>query len=359
MSFMRLEPANDPTLRRRKLARRSRTVYAILASIAVLPLAVGCQSAGQGSGNSAAGTVTIRVAATPGVDDAPLYVAAKSGLFSKAGLKVTIRSYPSVNDELRALKQHQVDIAEGDYADFFYAQATSPRRDLRVVADGYHAAPGVMEVLASPKSGITTPQDLAHQPGRPEITVGTVQPQVIPPKPGQPYQPYSLEMMATQSVLASDGVDPTTVNWVRLPAADLVSALAHGKVDAIVVQEPYILDAETKLGAIEVLDSCSGATASLPLSGYFTVESFAQKNPEALQDFRSALEQAQADAVLPGPVHAVVAGYPGMTMRAASLITIGSYPTSLSAANLQRVAGLMFNSGVLVSTLNVAPLIVH
>jgi NitT/TauT family transport system substrate-binding protein len=225
-----------------------------------------------------------------------------------------------------------------------------PRLGLRVVADGYHAAPGVMEVLAAPSSGITTPRDLVGK------TVGTVQPQVIPPKPGQP---YSLETLATQSVLTSDGVNPAEVHWVRLPASQLVSALSHGRVNAIVAQEPYILEAEKKLGAIEVLDSCTGATESLPLSGYFTVASFAQQHPEALQDFRSALEEAQADAVLPGPIHAVVAHFPGMSMQNASLITIGSYPTSVSAANLQRVANLMFSAGVLVKTLAVAPLVVH
>jgi NitT/TauT family transport system substrate-binding protein len=183
-----------------------------------------------------------------------------------------------------------------------------------------------------------------------------VEPQVIPPKQGQP---YSLETLATQSVLASDGVNPTGVHWIRLPASQLVSALAHRRVDAIVAQEPYILEAEKNLGAIEILDSCTGATESLPLSGYFTVASFAQEHAEALQDFRSALERAQADAVLPGPIHAVVAHFRGMSMQNASLVTIGTYPTSVSAANLQRVANLMFSAGVLVRTLAVAPLIAH
>jgi NitT/TauT family transport system substrate-binding protein len=354
---MRLEPAGDPAARRRTLARPARTACAVLASIAVLPLAVACQSSGAASGAGAGGTVTIRVAAAPGAADAPLYGAAKhGGLFSKAGLKVTIASYPTVNAELQALKKHQVDVAEGDYADFFYTAAHSKKLGLRVVADGYHAAPGVMEVLAAPSSNITTPQDLAGK------TVGVAKPQVmpvVPPARGQPAQPYSLEMLATQSVLQGDGVNLGEVRWVSLPAGQLVSALARHQVDAIVAQEPYILEAEKSLGATEVLDSCTGATDSLPLSGYFTVQSFTQEHPEALQDFRSALEQAQANAVLPGPVRAVIAHYPGMSMTTASLITIGEYPTSLSAANLQRVANLMFNFGVLSPALSVAPLITH
>ena len=134
------------------------------------------------------------------------------------------------------------------------------RPDLRIVADGYHAAPGVMEVLTLPNSGITTPQDLEGK------TIGTTEPQVIPVQKGVP---YSLETVATQSVLENDGVNPARVKWKPLPSGDLINALADRQVNAILIQEPYIYEAESRLGAIEVLDSCSGATASLPLSGYF------------------------------------------------------------------------------------------
>jgi NitT/TauT family transport system substrate-binding protein len=342
---MRLVLANALVASCKKPARPSRTVSTAMAALALATLAVGCQGAGTGSGSPQAGTVAITVAAIPGIDDAPLYLAAKNGLFRSAGLDVTIRSYQSVSQELQALKSGKVNVAEGDYADFFYAEAASPQPGLRIVADGYHAAPGVMEVLTGPHSGITTPQDLIGK------TIGTPEPQVIPIHTGTP---YSLETVATQSVLANAGVNPTSVRWRALPSQDLISALAHHQVSAILAQEPYILQAESQLGAIEVLDSCSGATASLPLSGYFATESYAHRQPDALEDFRSTLQQAQANAVLPGPEQAVLAHYPGMNRQSASLVTIGAYPTTLDAASLQRVASLMFNSGVLVKTLDVA-----
>jgi len=147
------------------------------------------------------------------------------------------------------------------------------------------------------------------------------------------------------------------VKWRPMPSADLINALADHQVSAILVQEPYIYEAESRLGAVEVLDSCSGATASLPLSGYFATGSFAHKNPDAVEDFRSALQRAQAVAVQPGPVEAVLAHNSGMSMETASLVTIGAYPTSLDAASLQRVAGLMFNFSVLGQTLNVAGMV--
>jgi NitT/TauT family transport system substrate-binding protein len=318
-------------------------VSAAIGALAVAALATGCQVAGAQSA-SPDGTVTITVAATPGIDDAPLYLAMKNGLFTSAGLVVKVKSYQSVGQELQALTQGQVDVAAGDYVDFFYAQATR-RADLRVVADGYHAAPGVMEVLTLPSSGITTPQDLAGK------IIGTAEPQLIPV---QKNVPYSLETVATQSVLKNDGVNLTRITWRPLPSGDPISALANHQVQAILIQEPYIYEAESRLGAIEVLDSCSGATASLPLSGYFALGSFAHKNVDTLQDFRSALQRAQADAVQPGPVEAALAEHSGMSMETASLVTVGAYPTSLDAASLQRVSDLMFSFGVLVRTLSVA-----
>lgn len=318
-------------------------------ALAGLPLAAGCQGNDTGIG-SAPGGGKLTVAAIRGVDNAPLYIAASSGAFARAGLDVTIRSYRSVGQELRALDNGGVDVAAGDYVSFFYSQATSRRADLRVVADGYHAAPAVMAVLTNPNSGIVTPQDLAGK------TIGTAQSQGIPIRPGRP---FTLETLATMSVLTNDGVNPDLVSWKPLPPGELISALFDHKVDAILVQEPEIFEAESSLGALEVLDSCSGATANLPLSGYFAVASFAHMHARALQDFRTVLQQAQAGAVLPGPVRQVLASDPGMTRQTASLITTGTYPTSLNAASLQRVADLMFRFEMLSRTLNVGVMLIR
>lgn len=326
---------------------RSRTLPAAV-TILVAVLGAGCQLSGSSSASSGQ-TYSITVGAIRGIDNAPLYIAANTGLFARAGLHVTIRPYQSVDTELKALQSGSVEIAVGDYVDFFAAEAASPHPDLRIVADGYHAAPGVMEVLTTPGSGITKPSDLVGE------VVGTPELQGIQ-RHGS--VPYSLETLATASALASNGVDATKVTWKPMPIGDLINALATKKVDAILVQEPYIFSAESTLGAIEVLDSCTGATANLPLSGYFAVNQFAAKHGQVLDEFRSALEQAQANAVLPGPVRLVLAHEPGMSMQSASLVTIGAYPTSLHAASLQRVADLMFSFLMLGHTLNVAPMII-
>ncbi len=328
-------------------ARRRHVRSLAIAALTIIPLVAGCQAAGTSSGATGQKTA-ITVAAIQGVDTAPLYIAQKNGAFSRAGLDVTIRAYTSVGQELRALTKGSIDIAAGDYVDFFSLAGRSKRPYLNVVADGYHAAPGVMEVLTYPGSGIATPADLAHR------TVGTTQPQDVSISGSRP---YSLETLATDSVLGNDGVDPSQVKWRPMQASKLIGALSSHEVAAILVQEPYILEAESKLGAIAVLDACSGATANLPMSGYFASTSFVRQHAAAVSEFRSVLQRAQEGAVLPGPVRAQLATDPGMDMQAASLITIGSYPTSLNAASLQRVADLMFSSEMLSRALNVSTMI--
>ncbi len=346
---MRLVPAGLPVAGWRGRARMSRPVAVAMTALAVTLLAAGCGAKGNASAAHPAETA-ITVAAEPGVDNAPLYIAYKDGLFAKAGLKVTIKTFGSAAADLAALRSGKADIGFGDYVDYFYSQDV--RHGLVTVADSYNAAPGVVEVLTLPHSGLDTPQSLAHK------IIGTAEPQGIKTDlKTNPDTPYSIETVATQSVLANDGVSTATVTWKPMPSQDLIGALQDHQVDAILVTEPYIYEAEAKLGAIEVLDSCSGATANIPLAGYFALKSFARQNPAALRDFRSALLAAQAKAVLAGPVDKVLANVPGMSMKTATLVTVGDYPTSLSEGSLQRVAQLMFNFGVLPKFLNVSSMV--
>ncbi len=158
-------------------------------------------------------------------------------------------------------------------------------------------------------------------------------------------------------MLSNAGVKPDTVTWTAMPTSHLVGALRSGQVDAILATEPEIYQAETQLGAIEVADSCSGQTASLPLAGYFTLGPIAHKDRGTVLAFRSALLRAQGEAIQAAPVQAVLTSEMGT--QAASLVTLGDYPTALKPSNLQRVAALMSAFNVLTPPVNVARMVFH
>ncbi len=319
-----------------------RTAPVVLSAV----LASGCHVPGTGASGAASGSGPITVAVVPGIDNAPLRVGVQDGLFQQFGLNVTVKDYQSLGAEFQALTSGQAQIAAGDYTGFLYEQATS-RASLRLIADGYDAAPNSVAILTLPGSGITTPQQLQGQPGG----VAT------PPAQMVPYSvavPYNIQTLAAEEVLQNDGVSPSSVNWTQMQAQHMIGALRSGQVKAILATEPYILEAEKQLGAVEVVDASSGVTSGLPMSGYFSLASYAHANPSAVQAFQGALDQAQSDCAQRGPVQAVLPNLTGMSTGDAALVTVGAYPTSLNVGQVQRVAALMYDSGMISNPVSVS-----
>jgi NitT/TauT family transport system substrate-binding protein len=312
---------------------RGQGLLAAAGGLAVL-LMVGCSSAGSPGGAAVASTVTI--AAIPGVDTAPLYLAQRDGMFAAEGLgRVVIESFSTAGAELSALASGKASIAASDYASIFAAQAQSP--DLRILSDGYDASAGVLEVLTWPGSAITSPALLANQ------SVGVPDEQVLPGLAGSGH-PVSLDAAAAAQVLTNYlGNDAQSVNWVPMSQQQEVAALAQHRLSAAVLSEPYIYEAESQFGASVVFDACSGSTASLPLTGYVATKAWVNANSSAVADFQAALAKAQTEAAMAGQVQRILPKATGMTVADADLSTIGSYPTSTSAINLERVVRLMSN----------------
>ena len=331
---------------RARLGRRSRGAL-VAASLALL--ATGCQMVG-GSAGQAAGSQQITVAVVPGFANAPLQVAVEHGLFAQRHLDVTVQTYQNLQQAYGALTSGQADVISGDYAGLLYAQADEPHAQLRLIADGYDATPGVMEVLTLPGSAITAPQDLQGK------AVAT------PPRELAPFSadaPYNVETLATEAVLQSDSVSPSSVLWTAMPPADMVTALRDHQVSAIVATQPYILQAETELGAVELFDVCSGVTASLPLSGYLHHRWLCQRSrrgPAGLP-VRAHRGEGQHGSARDRPLGARDPA--GDVGQEAALVTIGQYPTFLSVGQVQRVADLMYGTGMIRTTIPVKSLVLR
>jgi NitT/TauT family transport system substrate-binding protein len=329
---MRLDPAGSLLPKSGRRAVRARILLAAASGLALLA-AAGC------AGTAAAGgsvSSTITIAAVPGVENAPIYLAKKEGLFAAAGLKnVVIKSYSSQAAELSALKGAQADIAASDYGSIFYQQANF--HDLRILGDGYDAGAGVLEILTWPGSSIKSPLDLAGQ------NIGLPADSVMPSLQASG-NAISLDAAAATEVLTNYlGIDAQSVRWAPMPQAQEVAELEKHQLKAILVSEPYIYEAESQAGAVEVLDACSGSTANLPLAGYVAMSSWVKDNPAAVADFRQALATAQGDASMTGQVQQLLPSATGMTAQDADLITIGTYPTSTNVLSLDRVVRLLWN----------------
>lgn len=335
---MRLGPAGGPLLNLGSRVARTRGALAALCGLTLL-LAAGCGGAASPGG---AVSSTIVIAAEPGVSDAAIYLAQKDGLFAAEGLAhVRIQAYPNQQAELNALQAGQADIAASDYGNVFYWQAQY--HDLRILADGYDATAGSLEILTLPGSSIKTPADLAN----PNVAIGEPADDWLGPKLTSAGAPASLDAAAATQVI-TNFVGPGAAEsmqsdgqWHPMPQQREVSELADHKLQAILVSEPYIYQAESELGAVELLDAASGSTAGLPLLGYVAQDAWVRQNSAAVADFQAAMAKADANASLAGQVQAVLPGATHMSVQDADLITVGSYPTSTSVQDLEGVVRLM------------------
>ena len=326
-------------------------VRALRAAIAVATIAglSACHVPGTSAGGgSQGGGQTITVAVVPGIDNAPLRVAEQDGLFRQHGLTVHIRDEQTVSQVVSDLRKGHAQVAGGDYTGFFYLEETGSMA-LHLIADGYDAAQNMLEILTLPTSGITKPSQLVGK------KVGTPEPAVsYPASQDTVGLPYNIETLAAQTVLESDNVSPSTIDWVPTQSSNLVSELRSRQVSAILAPEPYVFQAESQLGAQVVLDACNGVTGGLPLSGYFSLAS--NHNTTALDAFQAALLQAQTDAGMGAPLQSILPAAAGVTAQDAALVTLGSFPTALSLGQVQRVVQLMFEAGMINSTLNMSKL---
>jgi NitT/TauT family transport system substrate-binding protein len=142
-----------------------------------------------------------------------------------------------------------------------------------------------------------------------------------------------------------------------MPQSKEISELKSGQLKAILVTEPYVYQAQ-QAGAVELLDACSGATAGIPLAGYFTSSSWAANNSKAAAAFKAGLARANADAAMPGPVQSVLQQYAKYSKQEAALITTGVYPVSTVTASIQRTANALWSVGMIPGQLDVSKMIV-
>jgi NitT/TauT family transport system substrate-binding protein len=299
----------------------------------------------------------VTIAAVPGVDDAALYLARKNGLFAAEGLDhVQIKSYTTQGQVISAIQAGQADIAASDYGNAFSAEARQSLKPkdpyLRILADGYDATAGVLEVLALPSKTITSPVNLAN------TTVGVPNDDDIS-QPSGSLAPVSLDVAAASNVLSDYlGAAAGSVTWKPMSQQDEIRQLKQHKLQAILVSQPYIYQAESQDGAVEVLDACSGSTSNLPLLGYVANNAWVRDNPAAVADFQAAIAKAQAEAAVTGEVQGILPGAAHLSTQEADMITIGTYPTSTSVQSLNAVVRLMWSSGMISNAPVVPPMIV-
>ena len=268
------------------------------------------------------------VAGVPAEAQAGLYIAQETGLFTKAGLHVTIKPVVSALTVIPAMLHGSVDVAAGQYPSYIDAQAAGIAK-MRILAAGFALGPHVNELIAPASAHIRTLADLKGK----TIAVNALD---------------SVGSDLVDTALAAYGITPAQVHLVVIPFPAMPAALAAGKINAAYETEPYVTEAVQRYGVQSVADMDSGPTQDLPMTGYGVLASWAATYPRTAAAFARAVEQGNAIAATNlATLQHVLASELRLNPAITGVMATGTFPTSANPVQIQRVADLMLQYGQL------------
>jgi NitT/TauT family transport system substrate-binding protein len=312
---------------------KSRKVL-IASAIAVMMLAAGCSS---GSSDAAPRLklekTSIVVDAFPAIDSAGLYIAEMDGLFSAQGLNVTIVPVPKVPPSTQTLIAGQLrgkyDITAGDYVTYIDNELDGKAK-LRIIAEASFLQPNVLTLLVKRGSSIN---EISQLKGR-TVSVNA---------------PDDIGTLLVDSLLVEHGIPPRQVtfnNDVAFPT--VAQTLESNEVSAAFSPEPFVSLDEENYGIEELADLDQGSTQDFPIQGYAVTQAWAEKYPNTLKAFTTALSQGQEIADTDrAAVEKAVHKYLGVPTTAAAYISLPTFPLGVDTVRLQRVVSAMVRFGLL------------
>jgi NitT/TauT family transport system substrate-binding protein len=305
----------------------------LLATAGVAALAAAAAACGTSSSATTANPAgpekpNIVVAAVSGEGAGGLYIAQDEGLFKKVGLHVTIQPVTSSSTVIPAMEHGSVDVSSGQYTSYIAVDAAGVGQ-LRILAAGYALGPHVQEIVVPGHSTITSPAQLKGK----TIAVNALNSETT-------------DLLYT--ALAPYGITPAQVKPVVIPFPLMPLALAASHVDAAFLIEPFITEAVKEHGVRELADIDTGASASIPISGYAVLASWKKKYPRTAAAFATAIREGNAIAATNlAALQKAFSVQLHLSPQITGVMATGSFPTTASSVQLQRVADLMLRFGQL------------
>ena len=300
----------------------------------------GCSGSGSESSGAAGGMKTdLLIGQYPGADSAPLFIAMERGFFKEEGLNVKQEPIQAPQAVLGKLSNGAMDVVLGSYATILTIQEAGTEK-FTYIADAYEGAAGAFGVMVKKGSPIKRVGDLKGK----KIGVNAL---------------AGLGVLTMNPHLRIAGLDPAKdITYVEIPTTNWLSSLDKGDVDAVWMTDPYVSQAKKELGATILLDTMSGPTEALPITGWAATEKWVAENPKSLAAFQRAMAKAQNIAATDrAAVTKILPTFTKIPAETAATINLGNYPTSLSGRRIQRVADLMLDAGMLKQKIDVNSMI--
>jgi NitT/TauT family transport system substrate-binding protein len=261
----------------RSASVRRKAILPIVAIASVLLAATACGS-GDAATSGGGSSTNIGVAYSQPIDYQVAKIAVDKGYFKKNGLNVTLKSATTGAQILALLASEQIQF--GQMNQQIILNAYKKGTDLKICPMGsqLQRTPDTASIAAItvPGTGIKSAADLKGK----TIAVNAL---------------ATAYTDVTQEMLAKNGVDPNGAKIVVVPFNLMLQALKQGRVQAAVVQSPYLGQALD--GGASVVDYPTNYLAQNTLwTSCFVLTKYASAHPDTVRKYTAAMKDAVAYA---------------------------------------------------------------
>ncbi|MFL6124764.1 ABC transporter substrate-binding protein [Actinophytocola sp.] len=261
-----------------------------VALTAVALAAAGCGAPASSSQPGRPDAVTVGLISI--VDVAPIYLGKEKGFFADRNIDLTLRPAEAGTETIPAVLSGDLQFGYSNIVTLLLAQSQGLPVKVLINGDDSTGVAGrdFGSLMVSGNSPITSVADLA---GR-KVAVNVLQ---------------NVVELAVRASAVKAGVDPESIEYVKLAFPEMPAALAAGRVDAAFVVEPF-QQIVVSQGGRPLASSLVDLAPNLSVAQYFTSKKMLADNPDLARRFTDAMKESLAYAEgHPEEVHRILPTY--------------------------------------------------
>jgi NitT/TauT family transport system substrate-binding protein len=256
----------SPTFRKNQVKTR---ITVLFLSVIILAALTGCDSP-KPKTPSVQSVETITLGTAHPEDFAALiWIAEDQGYFAANGLKVNTKTYDAGAKAVKDLLAGKVDLATA--TDFVGARSILNQDDLRIICNICEIGAGTSKIATRKNHGITKLSDLRGK--RIGLLRGTA-------------SEFALDLL-----LIMENIPVRKIEKVDLSPTEQIKAISEGRVDAVIVWEPFYSKIRSELG-----ENCASWPVQSVQSNYFLLLGSAEgvrKRAHAIRQLVASLVSAE------------------------------------------------------------------
>jgi NitT/TauT family transport system substrate-binding protein len=308
----------------------------VVLTAALALLAAGCGSSGT-SGDG--GPDEVKVGLISILDVAPIYLGKDKGFFAERDIELTLQPAEGGTETVPSVLSGNQQFGFSNVVTLLLAQAQG--LPVKVVSNGTNSTGvdgedfGALMVGAG--SSVQSVKDLAGK----KVAVNTFQ---------------NVVELAVRASALKAGIDPESIEFVKLPFPDMPAALAEGRADAVFVVEPF-QQIVLSQGGRSLASSYVDTAEDLSVAMYFTSKELLGENPDLVKRFTDAMNEslAYADAH-PEEVRRILPTYTKIGQEVIPDLVLPKWPTEINTESVETIAELAQQEKVLPKEPDIADL---